>query len=118
MHDRISLVQERQVQVVANGSQELYDTFRQRLEGQTAVHLFAPVTQVSGRATSAVKVDARGVEPTDFTSVIMATDADIAMSVIDLNWFENWALSQIRCEPRCRQFPSQSQASRSAGVGR
>ena len=96
MHDRLSLREEKVVHVVSNGSQQLYERFRQRLGGQGSVHLFTPVTQVSRQAAYGVRVTARGREPTDFTSVMMATDADIAMSVSDLNWFEDWALAQIR----------------------
>ena len=86
--------------VVNNGSQQLYDRFRQRLEDQGSVHLFTPVTQVSSSTGIGVRVSARGQEPRDFSSAIMATDADIAMSVSDLNWFEAWALEQIRCVRR------------------
>jgi predicted NAD/FAD-binding protein len=63
---------------------------------------YAPVTKISRQdgKVNVTWVDGQSHERSEeFTSVIIATPADVAKRILDTEWWESWALSQVRYTP-------------------
>lgn len=66
------------------------------------IHLLAPVTRVTrnnGKVTVTWIDNLSKPHSQEFSSVIMATPADVARRIIDTEWWENWTLAQARYTP-------------------